>query len=54
MTTIDVRRSPHGAWHVYIDGRLISDHATSTGARAAAQNLQRAEVSIDPQPGGAT
>lgn len=34
---IDVRKNERGAWCVYIDGRMVSDHRTAEAARIAAR-----------------
>lgn len=35
--SVDVHRNERGAWCVYIDGQAVSDHATHSAARIAAQ-----------------
>ena len=40
---IDIGKNERGAWCVYFDGQVISDHRTRDGAAAAANNLIRAE-----------
>lgn len=37
---IEVRTNERGTWCVYIDGRMISDHATAEAARTAARRHQ--------------
>jgi hypothetical protein len=45
---IDVRRRG-ASWCVFLRGQFISDHATHTGATAAAQNIARAEAPVAPK-----
>ena len=45
---IEVRRRG-ASWCVYLRGQFISDHATHTGASAAAQNIARAEAVALPE-----
>ena len=40
----EVRRNERGVWCVYLRGNFISDHATHTAARIAAQQIARAEA----------
>lgn len=49
--SIDVRRNERGAWCVYARGNFISDHATHTAARIAAQQIARAEALTGDLPG---
>lgn len=44
MSAIEVRRNERGSWCVYIDGRIISDHATHAAARTAAAQHAPSEV----------
>lgn len=41
--SVEVRKNERGTWCVYVDGRMISDHATHTAARISAQNIVNAE-----------
>lgn len=44
---VTVRRNERGSWCVYVRGNFISDHATHAAARAAAQNVARAEETVE-------
>ena len=35
---VEVRKNERGAWCVYLDGLMVSDHSTHEAARAAARN----------------
>lgn len=50
MSAVTIGKNERGAWCVYIDGRLISDHRTRDGAATSANQLITIEQLDDPNP----
>ena len=48
--TVSVAKNERGAWCVYLDGHMVSDHRTQEAARVAARRHLGIDTAVPPTP----